>query len=39
MREELRDEATEMVKGILAAVLGSAEMWSRDVIEVRVCFV
>lgn len=35
MREGLREEAGEMVKSILAAVLGSVEMWSRDVIEVR----
>jgi hypothetical protein len=35
MREGLRGEAGEMVKSILAAVLGSADMWSRDVIEVR----
>lgn len=36
MREGLRGEANEMVQSILAAVLGSAEMWSRDVIEVRI---
>jgi hypothetical protein len=35
MREGLRGEASEMVKSILAGVLGNAEMWSRDVIEVR----
>ncbi|KAG9313362.1 hypothetical protein JVU11DRAFT_5677 [Chiua virens] len=34
MREGMREEATEMVKSVLAAVLGSAEIWSRDVIEV-----
>lgn len=39
MREGLRGEANEMVKSILAAVLGSAEMWSRDVIEVRILLV
>ena len=41
MREGLRGEASEMVKSILAAVLGSSEVWSRDVIEVRVlsCFI
>ncbi|KAH0826681.1 hypothetical protein J3R83DRAFT_5069 [Lanmaoa asiatica] len=39
MREGLRGEASEMVKSVLAAVLGSAEMWSRDVIEVRVLLV
>ncbi|KAF8137567.1 hypothetical protein EV363DRAFT_1395098 [Boletus edulis] len=33
MREVLREEAVGMVKRILAAVLGSAENWSRDVIE------
>lgn len=36
MREGLRGEASEMVMSILAAVLGSAELWSSDVIEVRV---
>lgn len=37
MREGLRGEASEMMKSILAVVLESAEMWSRDVIEVRFC--
>ncbi|KAG8216912.1 hypothetical protein J3R82DRAFT_7187 [Butyriboletus roseoflavus] len=34
MREGLRGEASEMVKSILAAVLESAELWSREVIEI-----
>lgn len=39
MREGLREEAGEMVKRILAAVLASAEMWSRGVVEVRTLLV
>lgn len=39
MREGLEGEASEMVKNILAAVLESAGMWSRDVIEVGILLV
>lgn len=39
MREGLREEANEMLKSILVAVLASADIWSTEVIEVRVLLV